>query len=76
VKLSVPCDSDPTARRKRRAKLTGKGRRRGPAVLDLHGEALLAGFGGDGLLDDVQESTARLVVRSLVSRASCNSDGA
>jgi hypothetical protein len=53
VKLSVPCDSDPTARRKRRAKLIGKGRRRGPAVLDLHGEALPTGFGSDGVLDDV-----------------------
>jgi hypothetical protein len=44
--------------------------------LDLHGEALPAGFDGDGVLDDVQESTVRLVVRSLVSRASCNDDGA
>jgi hypothetical protein len=52
------------ARRKMRAKLTRKGRRRGPAVLDLHGEALPVGFGGDGVLDDVQESTVRLVVRS------------
>jgi hypothetical protein len=72
----VPCDSDPTARKKRRAKLTGKGRRRGPVVLDLYGEALPVDFGGDGVLDDVPESTTRLVVRSLVSRASCNGDGA
>jgi hypothetical protein len=76
VKLLVPCDSDPTARRKRRVKLTGKGHRWGLAILDLHGEALPVGFGGDGVLDDVQESTARLVVRSLVSRASCNGDSA
>jgi hypothetical protein len=62
VNLSAPCDSDPTARRKRRAKLTEKGRQRGPAVLDLHGEALSVGFDGDGVLDGVQEITASLMV--------------
>jgi hypothetical protein len=62
VNLSAPCDSDPTASRKRRAKLTEKGRRRDPAVLDLHGEALPVGFDGDGVLDGVQEITASPMV--------------
>jgi hypothetical protein len=48
--------------KERRAKLTGEGRRRGPAVLDLHGEVLPVGFDGDGVLDGVQEITASLKV--------------
>jgi hypothetical protein len=62
MNISAPCDSDPTARRKKRAKLTEKGRRRGPMVLDLHGEALSVGFNGDGVLDGVQEVTASPMV--------------
>jgi hypothetical protein len=50
------------ARRKRRAKLTEEGRRQGPAVLDLHGEALPVGFDGDGVLDGIQEITASPMV--------------
>jgi hypothetical protein len=54
----------------------GRGRRRGPGVLELHGQMAMVVFSGDEVLDGVQESTARLVVWSLVSRVSCNGDGA
>jgi hypothetical protein len=53
VNLTAPCDSDPTARKKRKAKLTEEDRRRGPAVLELHAEVLLGGFDDDGVLDGV-----------------------
>jgi hypothetical protein len=46
-------------------------RRQDPAVLELHGEVLLVGFNGDGVLDGVQEFTARSRVWSSISEASC-----
>jgi hypothetical protein len=52
------------------------GRRRGPGALEVHGEMAMVVFGGNEVLDGIQESTARLVVWSLVSRVSCNGDGA
>jgi hypothetical protein len=45
------------AKRKKRAKLTEKGRWRGPAVLDLP-----VGFDGDGVFDGVQEIMASPMV--------------
>jgi hypothetical protein len=47
------------------------GRRRGPGILELQGEGVLAGFDGDGVLDGVQESTARSRTWSSTSEASC-----
>jgi hypothetical protein len=41
-------------------------------VLDLHGEALLVVFGGDGVLDEVQECTAMTTVCGVGALASCN----
>jgi hypothetical protein len=31
-----------------------EGRRRGPGILELHGEGVPAGFDGDGVLDGLQ----------------------
>jgi hypothetical protein len=39
-------------------------------VLELHGEVLLAGFDGDGMLGGVQESTARSTAWSSIFEAS------
>jgi hypothetical protein len=74
VNLTAPCDSDPTARKKRKAKLIEEDRRRGPAVLELHGEVLPVGFNGDGVLDGVQGFKARSKAWSLALVASCNGD--
>jgi hypothetical protein len=41
------------------------------AVLELHGEALLVGFDGDGALDGIQEFKARSKAWSSVSEAPC-----
>jgi hypothetical protein len=74
VNLTAPCDSHPTARKKRRVKLTEEGCRRGPAVLELHGEVLPVGFNGDGVLDGVQEFKARSKAWSSALVASYNGD--
>jgi hypothetical protein len=52
--------------------LTGKGHRRGPAVLEFHDGVLPMILDGDEVLDGVQEITARSKAWSSISGASCN----
>jgi hypothetical protein len=58
VIYSYPSDLDRKVENKGRVELTGRGRWRGPAVLDLHGEALPAVPGGDEVLDDLRKIAA------------------
>jgi hypothetical protein len=71
VIYSQPSDLDRKVENEERVELTGRGRRRGPAVLDLHGEALPAVPGGDGVLDVLRKVAARSRAWMKISKASC-----
>jgi hypothetical protein len=58
-----PSDLDRKVENEERGELTGRGRRRGSVVLDLHGEALSAGSDSEGVLDGVQEVTAMMMAK-------------
>jgi hypothetical protein len=58
VIYSYPSDLDRKVENEGRVELTGRGHRRGLAVLDLHGEELPAVPGGDEVLDDLGKIAA------------------
>jgi hypothetical protein len=66
-----PWDLDRTVETKKGRSSPEEGRRRGAGGSRDHGEGVPAGFDGDEVLDDVQESTARSKTWSSTSEASC-----
>jgi hypothetical protein len=71
VDQPYPRDLDPTAVKREREGSPGKGRRRGPVVLEIHVEVLPMVPNGDGVLDGLQEVTACPKKWSTISGASC-----
>jgi hypothetical protein len=59
VIYSYPSDLDRKVENKERVELTGSGRRRGPAVLEIHIEVLPTVPDGDGVHDGDQEIKTR-----------------
>jgi hypothetical protein len=71
VIFSDPYDLDPTVSERRGGAHRERVDSEVPGILEIHGEGVLAGFNGDGVLDGIQQSTARSRTWSSTSEASC-----